>query len=92
MFVRIETNEAWTYAAGVVLQLHKHGFPARVERRLDWLFGERRTMRVGVPRAVVSIAQGADAAKLAKLPGYRLVAEAGGVSAFISPPDGSVAP
>jgi hypothetical protein len=92
VFVRIVTADAWWAAAGVVLQLHKHRVPVRVERRLDWLFGERRTMREGIPRAVVSIAQGADAVRLAALAGYRLVAEAGGVSAFVSAPDGAVAP
>jgi len=58
--VEIADGERWPTAAGLVLELERHGYPARVEDRWALLFGRER--RAAGDERVVIVVAGADRA------------------------------
>ncbi len=76
--------DAWPPTAGVLLQLERAGYTARVEPDMAWLLGEQRTQKPDDRfSAVVTIAKGAGARTLRRDPRQREVGAAYGYTAFV---------
>jgi hypothetical protein len=82
---RLDVIDAWSDAAGVVLQLHKRYVPFGVDRRWGWMFGEP-VMARGDEDGVVLIANPAASRLLAQEPGNCLITVVHQTSIYLRAP------
>lgn len=79
----VNQAQEWPWAAGLILQLEKHGVAARVPPAWGWLYGAR--LAVHPERAGETLTVTPATAPPAPQPGLRRVASSGGVAVYLAP-------